>query len=1560
MVNVKCPCCEYETGESADSIIAVALLNAHVAGTHSNSSPSQARRAPKVDRPTLKDNVTEETWNAVIQSWEIFVRGNGIETNDQTVQLYTCCDTVLKTKLTAMNPNILQEPVEHVLGVLKTISVIPVAITVKRNELFQMHQDAGESIQSFLLRVKGKAITCRLQKECTHPHVDSNGQPTTAHILVDFSDEWIRHIILNGMYDDEIRRDVFGHSNLDKMDIDSLITLIEGKETARNATSASSVNSVSQYKRGVQAPMKLGDKIQKGTCQKCGASMKLFKRMSNGKYNKTAFSHCQDCWKQSQQHGRKNSLPDQKADASAITFDCSIVSTVEPDMDEGVVKVYSSKFYDESLAAPTDIQSPTHDCEEVNSPYATGFNKSESASVKVPISVQHHIFKDDNWKVHLAKPHPTLNLKALTHKDDYDHFGFKHPAMETQDIIAITDSGAQVCLWGWVECMKAGLKQQDLIPTKQKLNGVSKSAIEIYGAVLLRMYGLSSSSGEKCWCRVMVYVSPDVSGFYLSEDAMLQLKVIPESFPNVGSAASVSSEKPCLCLKRTQTPGRPSKLPMKVCVENIPAMEQYLRERYASSTFNPCPHQPIPNIEGPPLRIHVDPKAEPKQAFIPSKVPIHWEEQVSEDIKKDEAMNVIEKVPYGETVQWCHRMVVTRKANGKPRRTIDLSPLNKHCLREVHPIKSPFELAKGIPPNTWRTITDAFNGYHSVPLHPDDRHLTTFSTNQGLYRYLRAPQGFASSGDGYNRRLDEITSDFPRYKRCVDDNCHYDDDQDLELHWWRTIDFLELMGKSGITLNPEKLQFCKKDVDFAGFRLSSTTISPLPKYLDSIRNFPTPKSITDVRAWFGLVNQVSHYAQLRDLIEPFRKFLSPSVKFFWDGDLDRIFNDSKNAIVEMIKSGVEIYDINRMTCLRCDWSKSGIGYYLTQKHCKCESEYPDCCEDGWRITLCGSRFMRKSEERYAPIEGEALAVAWSLEQTKFFTMGCDNLVVVVDHKPLTKVLGDRLLDEIPNPRIFRIKQRTLPWVYQIYWMPGKGNSFSDAISRNPATKEDEETFLALINSKMEDDSYPVQCAILADESSMTVNEAASIKTDFKKISAITWERVQEATFSELEKLMCLIQKGFPTNKNELDEKFTDFWNYRHGLYVIDHVIMFHNRVVIPPSLRQEILTTLHAAHQGSTAMMNTAQSTVFWPGICHDIERERQTCHSCNRNTPSHPRSEPVIPIFPTTPFEAIFTDFFAFEGTNYLIIGDRLSAWTEVYRTKSGTEESGSRGLIQLLKNFFGTFGVPRELSSDGGRQFIADDTQDFLVRWGVQHRLSAAYNPQSNGRAELAVKSTKRLIMDNIGPDGDLNTEKFVRAILIKRNTPDPITKLSSAEVVFGRKLRDAMPRIDKSTNIFYNKTVRPVWSDAWEKKEIALRQRYQGCLQRLSEHSKSLPSLQVGDRVSIQNQTGRQPLKWDRSGVVVELRDFDKYVVKVDGSVRLTLQNRRYLKKIIKMKDYMALPAKKTTPHKIRLQSQTYQAVIFNQNHLLSSLLHNFTFLSLSMSIIFHLLKLKIKFF
>ena len=126
----------------------------------------------------------------------------------------------------------------------------------------------------------------------------------------------------------------------------------------------------------------------------------------------------------------------------------------------------------------------------------------------------------------------------------------------------------------------------------------------------------------------------------------------------------------------------------------------------------------------------------------------------------------------------------------------------------------------------------------------------------------------------------------------------------------------------------KKFQFAQRVVDFAGFRISDDAIEPLPKFLDAIRDFPTQTSTTDIRSWFGLVNQVANYAQLCNIMAPFKPFLSPKQTFCWTPLLDDAFEKSKSAIVTAIQDGVRIFDASKRTCLRLDWSTRGIGYFF--------------------------------------------------------------------------------------------------------------------------------------------------------------------------------------------------------------------------------------------------------------------------------------------------------------------------------------------------------------------------------------------------------------------------------------------------------------------------------------------------------------------------------------------------------------------------------------------------------------------------------------------------------
>ena len=151
----------------------------------------------------------------------------------------------------------------------------------------------------------------------------------------------------------------------------------------------------------------------------------------------------------------------------------------------------------------------------------------------------------------------------------------------------------------------------------------------------------------------------------------------------------------------------------------------------------------------------------------------------------------------------------------------------------------------------------------------------------------------------------------------------------------------------------------------------------------------------------------------------------------------------------------------------------------------------------------------------------------------------------------------------------------------------------------------------------------------------------------------------------------------------------------------------------------------------------------------------------------------------------------------------------------------------------------------------------------------------------------------MENIGPTGSLDNDNFLRAMLQIRNTPDPDCNISPAEIVFGRPIRDAFSFVNRCSK-FSNPLVHPEWRKAWSLKEKAMRCRMTRTCEKLNEHTRKLQPLQVSDHVFIQNQHGAHPSKWDKSGKIIDVKPHNQYLVKVNGSGRVTVRNRRFLRK------------------------------------------------------------------
>ena len=249
------------------------------------------------------------------------------------------------------------------------------------------------------------------------------------------------------------------------------------------------------------------------------------------------------------------------------------------------------------------------------------------------------------------------------------------------------------------------------------------------------------------------------------------------------------------------------------------------------------------------------------------------------------------------------------------------------------------------------------------------------------------------------------------------------------------------------------------------------------------------------------------------------------------------------------------------------------------------------------------------------------------------------------------------------------------------------------------------------------------------------------------------------------------------------------------------------------------------------------------------------------------------------------------------MLFSARYTGWPEVHQVNGKATT-----LIRICRNMFSQYGVPEEIASDGGPPFQSYEWKQFLKQWGIHQRISSANYPQSNGRAELAVKSCKRMLHENTGKSGCLDTTSVVKALLQYRNTPLSGIGMSPSYMLYGRQMRDALPSVPnkwRSTTMCYNEKyggpISKVWEDIKICREIAAARKLQSSLENYDIHKRPLPCLSVGDYVAIQNRNGPNPLRWDKTGRIVERLANRQYMVKADGSGRVLLRTRCHLRKI-----------------------------------------------------------------
>ena len=218
---------------------------------------------------------------------------------------------------------------------------------------------------------------------------------------------------------------------------------------------------------------------------------------------------------------------------------------------------------------------------------------------------------------------------------------------------------------------------------------------------------------------------------------------------------------------------------------------------------------------------------------------------------------------------------------------------------------------------------------------------------------------------------------------------------------------------------------------------------------------------------------------------------------------------------------------------------------------------------------------------------------------------------------------------------------------------------------------------------------------------------------------------------------------------------------------------------------------LHKDHPGVTRMKSVARSYMWWPGLDKDLEQLAKSCQSCQA-VKGAPPAAPLHPcIWPSKPWQRVHLDFAGpFQGVMFLVCVDAYSKWPEV-RVMTTTTVSKT---LNVLREWFSVHGIPEQIVTDNGPQFIAEEFDEFTKRNGIKHVKSAPYHPASNGLAERFVQSLKQSLKASAN-DGRSLCQRLSSYLLTYRSTAHATTGVPPCKLLFQRDLRTRLSLLQPS---------------------------------------------------------------------------------------------------------------------------------------------------------------------
>ena len=649
------------------------------------------------------------------------------------------------------------------------------------------------------------------------------------------------------------------------------------------------------------------------------------------------------------------------------------------------------------------------------------------------------------------------------------------------------------------------------------------------------------------------------------------------------------------------------------------------------------------------------------------------------------------KSPFGAPVFF------VKKADGSLRLVCDWRELNRITIKNEACLPNMDDLFDSIQGSKFFSKLDLHSGYNQVRIREGDIPKTAINTPLGHFQFRVMGFGLCNAPATFQALMNDILRPYLRRFVVVflDDILIFSKSWEDHLMHIRTI--LESLRKQQLFCKPAKCLFGSLKILYLGHMLTGQSISPDPKKLQSVEEWPIPESVTQVRSFLGFANYFRRFIKnYADIAKPLDEITGKGARFSWNDERQKAFEDLKSALI--CAPVLLLADVSKPFRVFTDASDSYIAGALMQES-----------KDSWHPVAFASRKLSPAEKNYTIVEKETLAVVfalqcWRLYLFQHFDLFTDNQAVVY-------------LRSKPNlrPREARWAEFLADYHFSVHHIPGEVN-IADPLTRQ----------------------FPTSSQLNSLEFSLDIHpdEAEGISKGYQ----------DDAELSHI------IERLTSSKTDAFHERY--FWdenNERLFLVTSDPARLCIPKGEIRLKLLQENHDCVAAGHPGRDRTLWNLAKHFYWPRMGTSVKDFVRSCETCQRSKSSRTKQGLLQPLpIPDHPWENLSMDFImglpkTAQGNNaVLTFVDRLTKYVHLIPTTSNIGAEGAA--LLYLNHIFVVHGFSKSIVSDP--RFTASFFKEIFDRLGCKLQMSTANHPQTDGQTERinrVVGDTLRAIVNH-----------------------------------------------------------------------------------------------------------------------------------------------------------------------------------------------------------------------